>query len=775
MKIISLNITEYASIKNRTIDFAPGLNIIEGENESGKSTVLSFIKFILYGLPRRSSGEVVSEKERSFSWDGGVAIGSMTVQSEEGIFRIERSAREGMRGDKVSIIDADGVPCHKGEVPGELFLGVPMEVFESTAFVRQLSAGSIDGSEVGSALQNLLLSADETLDSEKAVSKIESVRRRLLHKTRQGGSIYELTKKRDEYASKLHDAKEKGSKIIDYEASYASLDKLCREARSKLAETKRLCDAYDTKQKLIRFDSLRSAKARVESIQKDIGALYAEKSNSGFVPDAEYQRSVLSAEKDYSAAAKALSAKEREYEKAKAAVPSENEKMRLADSIIISGGSHKLASDIVNKEKKAKGLKSIGIISAALSLICFAFAAITAAEELGLISFPNVLSFLRAPHMATILGVPAVILFILSVVLFKSASNKKKSAKALRARLGISDRLNIHEIISYLDSCIAARDTRERLVQAESTAEKELAAAHADAEECKKTLFSLLEKTGTLPEGDKAETVSAFAMQVIEKSEAFCSELDVLEQDLGKYYAVMEERERDTAELDEAELRASVPAELEEKLSKVNISMLRREYEFLRSKAESAEQKRYFYDRELIGLRATGENPLRLEALLCRTENALNDEKLLHDALTLASDTIKEASEAMKRNVTPRLRALSSSYMSRFTDGKYTELGLTSEFKITVNAGGITRPIEALSAGTRDAAYLSLRLALARVLYRGERPPLLFDEVLSQIDNRRAAALLSMLSEVCLEDEQCLIFSCHTRESEMIDANTIKL
>ena len=84
---------------------------------------------------------------------------------------------------------------------------------------------------------------------------------------------------------------------------------------------------------------------------------------------------------------------------------------------------------------------------------------------------------------------------------------------------------------------------------------------------------------------------------------------------------------------------------------------------------------------------------------------------------------------------------------------------------ITVDADGETRPIEAMSGGTVDAAYLSLRLALLEVLYGMDFPPLLLDESLCQLDDARATHFLSMLVEWCADDAQCLLFTCQSREA----------
>ena len=54
MKILSINITEFGGLSDFKLDLRGGLNIIEGGNESGKSTVLLFIMYMLYGLPKSS-------------------------------------------------------------------------------------------------------------------------------------------------------------------------------------------------------------------------------------------------------------------------------------------------------------------------------------------------------------------------------------------------------------------------------------------------------------------------------------------------------------------------------------------------------------------------------------------------------------------------------------------------------------------------------------------------------------------------------------------------
>ncbi|MBQ5634178.1 MAG: AAA family ATPase, partial [Clostridia bacterium] len=93
MKILSINITEFGGISDFKLELGDGLNIIEGGNESGKSTVLLFIMYMLYGLPKSSRKNTPGayDKARSLSWANSRAEGSMDIEQGGVRYRIERA------------------------------------------------------------------------------------------------------------------------------------------------------------------------------------------------------------------------------------------------------------------------------------------------------------------------------------------------------------------------------------------------------------------------------------------------------------------------------------------------------------------------------------------------------------------------------------------------------------------------------------------------------------------------------------------------------------
>ena len=52
MKILGLLLRNFGKFQNQKLRFESGINIIFGENESGKSTIHTFIKGMLFGIGR---------------------------------------------------------------------------------------------------------------------------------------------------------------------------------------------------------------------------------------------------------------------------------------------------------------------------------------------------------------------------------------------------------------------------------------------------------------------------------------------------------------------------------------------------------------------------------------------------------------------------------------------------------------------------------------------------------------------------------------------------
>ena len=70
MKINKLKINSYGKLKEKQIEFGNHINIISGKNESGKSTLLNFIKDSFYGISKNKNGKEISNLEKYTPWIG---------------------------------------------------------------------------------------------------------------------------------------------------------------------------------------------------------------------------------------------------------------------------------------------------------------------------------------------------------------------------------------------------------------------------------------------------------------------------------------------------------------------------------------------------------------------------------------------------------------------------------------------------------------------------------------------------------------------------------
>ena len=99
MIIEKIDVRSFGLIKDMTLEFAPTVNIIEGQNEAGKSTIAAFIKYMLFGFDTVESEDFLSERKKRINWDTGIAEGSMVVNVKGKRYLISRSTTPTTRAD----------------------------------------------------------------------------------------------------------------------------------------------------------------------------------------------------------------------------------------------------------------------------------------------------------------------------------------------------------------------------------------------------------------------------------------------------------------------------------------------------------------------------------------------------------------------------------------------------------------------------------------------------------------------------------------------------
>jgi len=142
MIIQQLWIKNFGKIQDKKIDLSEGINIIYGENESGKSTLHTFIRGIFFGIRRmrgRAAGHDVYSRYEP--WDNEYYYaGVIRFISGGKIFRLERNfQKENQKEELICETDGERLSVKDGDL-GMLLGNVSEAVYENTVSIGQLQS-----------------------------------------------------------------------------------------------------------------------------------------------------------------------------------------------------------------------------------------------------------------------------------------------------------------------------------------------------------------------------------------------------------------------------------------------------------------------------------------------------------------------------------------------------------------------------------------------------------------------------------------------------------
>ncbi len=139
----------------------------------------------------------------------------------------------------------------------------------------------------------------------------------------------------------------------------------------------------------------------------------------------------------------------------------------------------------------------------------------------------------------------------------------------------------------------------------------------------------------------------------------------------------------------------------------------------------------------------------------------------------LMKETIEAIAIDIQNNFAPVLNEAMSKVVKTVTAGKYGNIKVNPEMALTIYDEEAHRTIaaESLSAGTIDILYFGLRLGISEVLTEGKNLPLILDDTFVQYDDNRMKQVVEMLSK---QERQVLLFTCHTREMDYLDYNSME-
>lgn len=768
MKLIRAEIVEFGGLRDRVFEFGKGMNIIEGYNESGKSTLLAFIKFMLYGLPPKTGAFSDPEgREHCLSRTGGRAAGSLTIEACNRVWRIERegvmthTARGESYNEKpVLIIDGvTGAVEHKGKCPGELFLGINTAVFNSTCAVSQLSTQNINSPELGNCIENILQSADESISLTRVCKRIDDARKELIHKNGRGGKIYDLKIRAEQLSERRERAQENAAAIMRLEAQAAECRVETAQAMEKQTQLSELWEKSEAWLILGRFERASALEAELTELRAQLDDLTKNTFPNGFGPDEKYysQLSELSSQLDTLSAQ--LSESEMRYRQHTSVLTYDTAKAQIADQMSNDGSTRQsLLARYAKLKQSVNSARTFGAIALLCGIIALAGGGVS-------VLMPELTVFGIALAAIGVVGIVAGIILLASI--------RKKAARVtqLLATVGLDADMGEATLARYIDECLTAEvgkiehntasATLERILSSYRDAMVALSSKIAQTVAPLGTVIS--DTTDTAPEAVRARR------DALARAKQACADFIRRRQELTRHISQLSD------ELDR--LRQSLTAYDEGFIRNRAAGLDRQQVisspEYAAMREKFAGEIRAAYDKQTeterqIAFREGQEcAPARLAAQLHECRDEIDRLTLHADAFVLAHKAMEEAGGKLRRGFTPTLRREAGKLLSPMTDSRYGELGISDDFSLSLVADGSTHSVEHMSGGTRDAAYLALRLALTQLLCPSETPPVMLDEALSQLDEVRARALLKLLSDWCDEGNQCILFTCHNREAHL--------
>ena len=388
MRIDRIHIMRFCGAADLDLELSPGVNVIYGPNESGKSTVMRFICFALYGFADKAERE--NSMPPGFDSVSGWMLVTVKSGGDEREFRLERECfRSGL--DRLSVINtATGAVVSRDKAPGLSLLGLPRDMFVKTAYISQSDGLSFDGSKLNDSIENLLFSGDETVNTSSALKKLDSARVELSHKSGAGGKIGELRGKLIDETAALEAAEKNHAAVLDrqikLEEMKVKLD-ICEKNEAKLREG---AEAIGDLKTLRYAEQVEEYGRFLEKKKKELSQYRAEGTWNGFLPNRLFLEKLkeLKYERDRLVAEKMTPIDTR-------TIPvDETARKRLRESgrrISEAGGRQKVLDGLKTLDEKASPRPDFAILMGILFL-----AAIAAAVLVALLAPQYILPFVAA-------------------------------------------------------------------------------------------------------------------------------------------------------------------------------------------------------------------------------------------------------------------------------------------------------------------------------------------------------------------------------------------
>ena len=767
MKINSLYISAFGGIKDLHLNLADGFNVIYGNNEDGKSTLMSFIKMMFYGSERGSSSIAKNIRKKYTPWDGSPMAGSIDFEYSGKKYRLEKEFRSSNSTDKTTLIDLSlGERQAVASDIGTKFFSLSLPAFERSVFIGQFGFPESDSaavSELNSKLSNIALTGDESVSFEGVASRLRKARLNLMSKSGKAGVYDKNLIALKDAEEKLEKAENLNQTISNAKENAAHRAKEIEQLHRKTLALKEQASFEEDARKTEKLTEYLETKAQLDNLNENL------KLKDGSLIDEMYLRSIKFCLSKYSTAENSVKEKQNQVGLIEEslnsgadfgeATPEAKERLEkeIRELENKQEENRKKAEALENtvrmldlNSKKFSGFKKKGALLLIAGLLL-----IGAATALGIFN-------LIIP--AAISGITGVIASAFGIVFLTNSSKlnkllsetekvKQKLAEINNNDLGkeIFDKhVKLKAVTTALEAGTSVIEKQKALLN-ESKAELEELFKSAENE--KAELMKIAERYKPFTSLEELNEDIEEISQICAKQKEIKNNLNFIAKDLGNIsyteaaYKLEELKKRTPENQVDYE---SLKQELDNTLN--TLSEKKSELSALLAEIKAAEKG--------------AENPELIKTEINVLTQKTESQKEFCDACDMALEVLADSYAELRSGFGSALETAGAEIFSRLTNGKYDGMTVSDSFDIGVTEKGVfgNREVGFLSSGTADQTYLSLRLALTSLMNAQETLPILLDDALAQYDDGRLHTALEFLKEYSA-NTQIIMFTCHNHIS----------
>ncbi len=766
MKIKSINISAFGALENFSLNFTDGFNVIYGENEDGKSTIMAFIKMMFYG--GKGGSKIKTSRSKYFPWNGKAPAGSITFEHKGRNYRIEREFKGSNSTDKVFLFDLDmGTKTAAAADIGKELFGLSEAAFERSIFIGALTGEKSDSEaegEINAKLSNLSSGGDEDISFTKVLSRLEKAKLAISSKKGTAGimdkNIHSLKALEEQYKEayaqqkKIADLKASANGILD---EITGLNNEFEQVKKKIEEFENIKNTQKIKEFLklkkdldelnqnftlsdgkfideIFVNTLSFSIAKIENLdQKLLQKRNEEKlieDNIELLNNPTEDMSEENAQKF----ANDIEKKKTEINKA------EEQFLRLQGALKVKEQELSVAKD----KKKAFNpllLSASGLFLASAVLFYFINLSVVAIPLIVVALISIILGFILKPNDTKLSENLRDEISKLQELISVQSSNKEKFSLELQI---LTEKLNAINNILSGNSAVLEKQ-KETLLKCK----EEIAQILTVKSQEEGKLFAFFAKFKNVQSIEDVSQQLPILTEFTKKQKEIKQQLNYLSKDLGNI------------SYEEAEKILAKSQGGNEPIS-TDISELNDKFEEISNLIADKKSSYSSIITEITLLERRTLNPDTLFNQIRELKEKIASQQNYCSQCDIAIEILKDSFVELRKNYGSVLEKKSAEILSQLTLGEYTDMSISNTFEINVEKKDVfgQKEIDYLSAGTTDQAYLSLRLALASLMEVGVSLPVLLDDPFIQYDDKRTKKALEFFNYFA-KKHQVILFTCH--------------